>query len=91
MNIEIGQELQHNNQLGRVVRIIDRSITLFEEETGEQYLLDESYAELKLENGDVDFIILRTEKQTYSGPSSQIKGLAPIPWRVENVNINTNR
>lgn len=61
----------------RVVRIIGRSISLFQD-VDKAYLQNESYVELKALDGTITFMILTRERTPYDGPVSQIKGLEPI-------------
>lgn len=77
---QIGSELQQGDKTWRVIRIISNDQSLFEDESG-AYIILESYLQLKDPDGVIDHIILNSEKLPYTGPSSKIKALAPIPWR----------
>jgi len=76
--LTLGNTITHKGRQYRVVRVIDHSQTLFEEEDGKTFVEDTSYLELKGEDGDVDFIFLVQAVKPYEGPSSVIKGLAPF-------------
>jgi hypothetical protein len=80
MQLILGEVIKHENKPWRVVRIIEKSRTLFEPEQGEgaPFILEESYVELKGPEGDINFIVLAEEKQPYTGPSCPILGLSPV-------------
>lgn len=81
--VALGAVVTHNGSPWRVVRIIHESLTLFEPEDGDAYIIRESYLELKSGNGGIDFISLFREKIPYQGNPSQIRGLEPILWQEE--------
>lgn len=79
----VGSLFPHKGEPWRVVRIITKSITLFEKEDGTQlpYIMVESYIELKSVTGLVDFIMLSQEREEYTGDVCIIKGIEPINWQ----------
>jgi hypothetical protein len=78
----LGGNVRRDNEIWRVVRIIEKSQTLFEPEDGTApYIQTESYVELKAGDGSIDFVILSQEKRAYEGEHSIIKGLEPVDWR----------
>jgi hypothetical protein len=68
----------------RVVRIVGKSVSLFQDEK-EAYLQTESYVELKAGDGTIAFAILTSERTPYVGPVSTIKGLEPINFGGSNI------
>lgn len=79
--LQLGQRTQHNGKDWLVVRLIEKSSTLFEVE-GKCYIVEESYAQLKSTDGDTDFIIFYEEKKEFSKSTEiHIKGLEPLPWK----------
>jgi hypothetical protein len=77
---QIGSEVQHKDQRWRITRTIFQDVTLFEDET-EAYLITESYVQLKNPLGEIDHIVMSSEKSPYNGPPSDIKALTPLAWR----------
>lgn len=77
---QIGSEIQHKDKLWRVIRVVSTDQSLFEDEGG-IYIILESYIQIKDPDGIIDFITFNSEKLAYTGPSSTIKALEPIPWR----------
>jgi hypothetical protein len=79
----IGHEIERPTEVPdvverlRVVRIINKSVTLFQD-AEKAYLQTESYVELKSADGLIAFVILTRERTPYEGPTSVIKGLEPI-------------
>jgi len=45
------------------------------------FIILESYVQLKDELGQIDFIVMNSEKLPYTGPTSTIKALEPLQWR----------
>ena len=80
-SLALGQELTHNNKLYLVVRIIDKSVSLFEDE-GECYVLEESYAELRGPNNEIDFIPILESTRTFE-KTSKLPALPVLPWRMK--------
>ena len=78
--LTLGDEIQRNGQPWRVVRIVSKDLSLFEDETG-IHVIEETYAMLKSGEGRVEFEVLASQKVTYTGPSSTIKALNPLSWR----------
>ncbi len=76
--ITIGSHLLYKDRNWRIVRIVNKSTTLFEPVGHEPYVMIEAYAELKAINGDVDHIKEESKKVPYVGPSSNIRALEPI-------------
>lgn len=68
----------------RVVRIIGKSVSLFQD-AEKAYLQIESYVELKGADGLITFVILAQERTSYEGPTSAIKGLEPINFEGDTV------
>ncbi len=61
--------------------MVERSRTLVEPEDGATpYVQVESYLQLKLADGTIDFIPLFQDKEPYEGLQGRIKGLEPIQW-----------
>lgn len=82
--LQLGSTIDHRGQKARVVRFV-RSQAIHEpDDVGEPlFILDEYYAELKLEDGMVDFVIFTSEKKLYEGPPSTIPALEYMPWRAD--------
>lgn len=78
--LNLGGEVEHNGRKQRVVRIVGKDLTLFENET-EACVVEETYVMLKDEAGNVSFMVLSSEKSPYNGTRSTIKGLDPLAWR----------
>jgi hypothetical protein len=76
----LGDTINYKGQAWRVVRMIFDDQTLFTE-SGQSYVIKESYVQIKNEDGDADFLVHKTEKLPYLGPSSHILGLAALPWK----------
>jgi len=81
--LTLGATIKYKDRAWRVVRIINKSHSLFEPENASPYVLEEVYAELKSPEGDIDFLVIESEKRDYKGEDSPIKGLHPLPWRKE--------
>jgi hypothetical protein len=79
-SLQLGSEIERDGQTWRVVRLVIQEHSLFEDENG-VYIVTETHAQLKGAEGQVDFMVLSSEKFPYEGPASTIKALAPIPWR----------
>ena len=77
---QIGSTLVQKDKTWRIVRVIIRDTTLFEDDTG-AYLVTESYLQLKSASGEIDHIVLESDKIKYDGAPCEIKGLDPITWR----------
>jgi hypothetical protein len=78
--LKLGQTIQHNAKNCLVVRVIEHSTTLFEGDEG-AFILDESYVQLKGEDGSVEFIPLVEEKKPFTKEEGcKIKGLEPVSW-----------
>ena len=77
---QIGSTIIRNLVPWRIVRVVTRDTTLFEDENG-QYTITESYLQLKSIHGEIDHLVLESDKAAYIGDDSQIKGLDPIVWR----------
>lgn len=73
----IGATIQQGDQEWRVVRIVNGSTTLFQDDK-EVYLVVESYIELKDSLNNIGFVQLTRERVEYVGPGGIIKGLNPI-------------
>ena len=82
-HLVLGSTVKYKDRAWRVVRIINKSHSLFEPENASPYVLEEIYAELKSPEGDIDFLVIESEKREYKGEDSPIKGLHPLPWRKE--------
>jgi hypothetical protein len=80
MQVEIGEVIKHKGKLARVVRLVRQSISLIETDSGEAYLLEESYIQLMMEDGEPDFIVLSATNRPYQGKPSVIRGLVPIGY-----------
>lgn len=87
----IGHEIERPTEIPdvkekfRVVRIVGKSVSLFQDVEMKSYLQTESYVELKAADGTIAFIILSQERVPYDGPSSGIKGLEPINFGGSNI------
>ena len=82
-HLVLGSTIKFKDRAWRVVRIINKSYALFEPESAPVYVLEEIYAELKSPEGDIDFLVIESEKREYKGDDSPIKGLHALPWRKE--------
>lgn len=78
--VQLGDTVKVKDKMARVVRILHSDHSLFEDDTG-TFIIHESYAQLKFEDGAVDFLVYSSEKLPYAGPPSPIKALNPIVWR----------
>lgn len=81
--LKLGETIVHNGIKARVVRIVTRSLALHVRDDGTEYILAESYAQLKPEDDSVDFQIFSSEVLPYDGPQSHITALEHIPWRAD--------
>jgi hypothetical protein len=81
-SIVLGQEIIHNEKPHLVVRIIDKSISLFEDDNA-CFVVEESYAELRGPNNEVEFVTILTSEQPFANKKSTIKGLPTLPWRIK--------
>lgn len=77
MHANLGETIVVGDVQYRVVRVVNKSLTLFQGAEG-VYIIEESYLELKGSDGGIDFIELDRKKLAYTGPSSTIKALEPI-------------
>lgn len=82
--IERPTQVPEQTEKFRVVRIVGKSVTLFQDGT-RAYLQTESYVELKSADGTIAFAILTQERTEYVGPASSIKGLEPINFGGSNI------
>ena len=83
MEMKLGDTVKHKDEPFRVIRIVEKSRTLFETDEGESYVVEESYVELKGGTGDIEFITLYRTRLSYEGAESLIKGQGPVLWREE--------
>jgi hypothetical protein len=79
----LGQEIERDDKKFLVVRIIEKSLVLFEEPSGVMYTLEESYVELRGAQGEVEFVVLFENMQPFTNKKSTIKGLDPLTWRTK--------
>lgn len=79
----LGQEIEWQGGKWLVVRLIQKSLALFEENDGSLFTVDESYAEIKGPHGELDFITLLEEIQPFTNKKSTIRALDPVAWRVK--------
>jgi len=77
---QIGSEIQYKDRSWRIIRVLSNDQSLFEDESG-LFIILESYVQLKDELGQIDFIVMNSEKLPYTGPTSTIKALEPLQWR----------
>lgn len=80
-SLVLGQELQHNEKPHLVVRIVN-SCSIFEEE-GSVFQVEESYAELRGPNNEIDFINIVSSETKFDNKHSAIKALPTFPWRIK--------
>ena len=76
---ELGATLEYAGRPMRIVRIINHSLSLFQNDEGEATTVDESYLELRDAEGKIEFHILHCDVQTYLGQLSDIKAPDPLP------------
>lgn len=76
----LGQEVEHKQSTWLVVRIIENSSSLFEEEDGTLSKIEESYAQLRNDKGEYDFVMFVERAETFNR-HSVIKAIPPVPWR----------
>jgi hypothetical protein len=76
----LGDEVDYKDGKWRVVRFIVSDHTLFEDADG-VYIITESYLMLKSPDGVIDFMVLSSERVSYTGMASSIKGVDPLLWR----------
>jgi len=77
---QLGSEIVHKEKTWRIIRVLSNDQSLFEDESG-LFIILESYVQLKDELGQIEFIVMNSEKLPYSGPTSTIKALEPLQWR----------
>lgn len=85
---KIGLEVKHptdEKQRWRVVRIVERDTALVVNDQGEEFITTESYAMLKSERGEIDFVLLLSESTSSAASPGQITPL-PNLWRKHNAN-----
>jgi hypothetical protein len=75
-----GQEVQHKEQTWLVVRVIEKSTSLFENEDGTLSKVEESYAQLRNAKGEFDFVMFYERSEVFER-HSVVKGIPPVPWR----------
>lgn len=80
--VELGTEIEREGKLMRCVRITHQT-SLFQTEGGQSEVLEEDLIEWKAANGELDFEVLTSTRNTYAGPSGTIKAPEPISWRKE--------
>jgi hypothetical protein len=78
---QLGSEIRYKDKTWRVIRILSNDQTLFEDDSGNLYIILETFVQIKDTIGVIDFIVMSSEKLPYSGPPSSIKALSVIPWR----------
>lgn len=77
----LGKQLEVEGEAYRVVRIVQNSQSLHTSEDKKEYVLEESYLELKSAKGEIEFIALHSEQKPYEGEASKITAPALIPWK----------
>ena len=80
--LTLGQEVEHEGKPYLIVRI-DKSTTLFENEEGKCYKVDEEYVQLRSQYGEIAFIPLFEVEEPFEAKRSTIKALPEQPWRVK--------
>lgn len=63
-----------------MVRIIDRSFSIFENEDQTITKVEEAYVQLRSATGDFDFVLLYSREEPFTRVSA-IKAIPPVPWR----------
>lgn len=74
---QLGSELQYKDKTWRVVRVISQDWSLFEDESG-IYIIAESYVQIKSTDGEIDHVVLASDRMEYGGVHSNIKALKPL-------------
>lgn len=77
---ELGQTLLRGDHAWRVVRLVRQS-AIFENQEGVTEVVTEELLELKSETGQIDFEVLASDRQPYTGQPSPIKAPEPLNWR----------
>lgn len=80
-SLVLGSEVTHNEKPHLIVRIIN-STSLFEED-GDVRQVEESYAELRGPNNEIDFLNILSCETKFVNKQSTIKALPNYPWRVK--------
>lgn len=80
--LTLGQEIQHKDNTFLVVRIVN-SLALFENLDGTCEKVEEAYAELRSQRGDIDFIPIFEKEEPFDAKHSTIKALPLMPWRMK--------
>lgn len=81
---KVGEELEREGTKWLCVRLVERDTALVVNEAGETFITTESYAMLKNEKGELDFVVLLHEDLLVLVKASQIHPLASL-WRKHNV------
>ena len=77
--MQLGQVVVKDSRQWLVTRIVN-SQGIFQSITGVGYTMDEKYVEIKsLQSGEVDFIVLHTEKSPLERPQNT-KWPEAMPW-----------
>lgn len=78
---ELGKTITVLEKPYLVVRLIEKSSTLFEDPKGDCFIITESYAQLRGPDGEVEFVVFYEQQQPCEKPAGQIPGLEPVIWR----------
>lgn len=78
--LELGKVTTYKEREWLVVRVVERSSTLFELPKEGVFVIEESFVQLKDRDGNVEFIILLEERKPFE-KQSQIPALEVEPWR----------
>jgi len=87
---QLGSVIQKKGVKWLVVRLV-KSQSLFESETGETYILDENYVELRNSKREAGFAILGSTRTPFEGNKDNIKGLTPISYGGKDGEVNADR
>ena len=79
--LTLGAEVTHEDKKFLVVRIVE-SLSLFED-LHQCYVVNETYAELRGPNNEIDFITVLEGQKPFEEKTSPIKALPSLPWRVK--------
>ncbi len=78
MQAKLGDVIQYDGRPFRIVRVIDKSISLFEQPDGICTVVEESYVELKGSDNSIEFLVINKQTRPYEGEPQPIKALDPI-------------
>lgn len=80
LSVNLGDEYIIDAVTYRVVRIVNQD-ALFESEDSGCEVVSEHLLELKGSEGQIEFVVLSSERKMYNGAESKIKAPEPINWK----------